>query len=61
MHGHEATHSTPRWVRVSGITIVLLLLLTAGLHLIGGNLPGHAFGGHGNHASPSSAAERGPQ
>lgn len=60
-HGHGSTHSTPRWVKVFGITVIVLLLLFVGLHVIGRSLLGHAFGGHGDHVPPSSATEHGLQ
>jgi hypothetical protein len=56
MHGHGPTHSSPRWVKVFGITVIVLLLLFIGLHLIGGSLLGHTFG-----APPSSATDHGMQ
>jgi hypothetical protein len=57
MHDRGSTHSTPRWVKMAGITVIALLLLFGGLHL----LLGHSLGGHGDHAPPSSAAENRPQ
>ena len=42
MHGHGSPYSTSRWVKVFGIAVIALLLLAAGLHLIGRAL----FGGH---------------
>ena len=42
MHGHGSPPNTPRWVKVFGITVIALLVLAAGLHLIGRAL----FGGH---------------
>ncbi len=44
--------STPRWVKVFGITALVLLLLFAILHLTGL---------HGGHTPASSARERGGQ
>ena len=58
---HRLSTATPRWVKVFGITVVALLLLFIGLHLIGRSFPGHGFGEHGNHALHSSAAEHGHQ
>lgn len=56
--GDRATASTPRWVKVSGIIVVLLLLLVS-LHLIGRSFLGHTLGGHGGDAPRSSATEHG--
>jgi hypothetical protein len=42
MHGHGSTPNTPRWVKVFGIRVIALLMLAAGLHLVGRAL----FGGH---------------
>ena len=53
---HRSSTATPRWVKVFGITVVALLLLFIGLHLIGGSLLGHTFG-----APPSSATDHGMQ
>jgi len=60
MHDHESTHSTPRWVKLTGIIVITLLLLFGSLHVIGRSLLGHAFGGHGDHAPHSRATEHGP-
>jgi hypothetical protein len=60
MHERRPTDRTPRWVKAIGI-VALALLLFVGMHLIGGSLLGHALGGHGDHAPPSSAAEHPPQ
>ena len=38
--------STPRWVKMFGITAVVLVLLFAGLHLTG-NIPSHMPGSSG--------------
>jgi hypothetical protein len=61
MHDHESTHSTPRWVKMTGIIVIALLLLFGSLHVIGRSLLGHTFGGHGDLAPHSGATERGPQ
>jgi len=42
--GRGSTTSTPRWVYVLGIIVVVLVLLFVILHLTGGGLGGH--GGH---------------
>jgi hypothetical protein len=46
-----STHSTPRWVKGIGIMVIILVLLFASLHLVGRGIPGHAFGGHGDHTA----------
>ena len=61
MHGDGSTHNTPRWVKEIGIIVIALLLLFASLHLIGRSLLGHAVGGHGDRAPPTSATEHGPR
>ena len=38
----DADPGTPRWVYVSGIVAVVLVLLFVGLHLAGGGFRGHA-------------------
>jgi hypothetical protein len=48
----ESPPGTPRWVKVFGITAIVLVLLFAGLHLTG-NVPTHMPG--------SSGAEQGMQ
>jgi hypothetical protein len=48
MHGHEASQGMPRWVKVTGIVVIALLLLFVSLHLIGRRLLGPTFGGHGD-------------
>ena len=58
---HRRGTATPRWVKMFGITIIVLLLLFIGLHLVGGSFPGHGFGEHRDHALHSSAAEHGHQ
>jgi hypothetical protein len=60
MQDRGSAHSTPRWVKMAGIIVVALLLLFGSLHLIGGELLGHALGGHGNQAPPSSVTEHEP-
>ena len=57
MHERGPTDHTPRWVKVTGIMALTLLLLFVGLHVVDTSLLGHALGGHGNHAPPSGAAE----
>ena len=57
MPGRGSTHSTPRWVKMTGISVIALLLLFGSLHVIGRSLLGHALGGHGDQAPPSSATE----
>jgi hypothetical protein len=54
---HGSAHRTPRWVKLAGIIVVVLLLLFSSLHLIGRSFLGHALGGHGSQALPSSATE----
>ena len=61
MQGAGSTHRRPRWVKVTGIMVITLLLLFVGLHLIGMSLLGHVSGGHGDHAPLPSATERGMQ
>jgi hypothetical protein len=61
MRDHGSAQSTPRWVIVIGIMVIVLLLLFVGLHLVGRSLLGHALGGHGDQAPPSSATEHGMQ
>lgn len=45
-----STTSTPRWVKVFGIIVIVLLLLFVILHLTGGGFSGHRppieHGGH---------------
>ena len=54
MHHRGSPHSTPRWVKLFGIIVITLLLLFVSLHFVGRSLLGHALGGHGDHAPPSS-------
>jgi hypothetical protein len=61
VQGYEPTHDTPRWVKVFGIVVIVLVLLSVSLHLVGGGLPGHALGGHGGHAPRSTTTEHGAQ
>jgi len=56
---HRPDTATPRWVKAFGITVIVLLLLFIGLHLVGGSFAGHGFDEHGDHALHSGAAERG--
>ncbi len=48
--GHEATASTPRWVKVFGIIALALALLVGLMLLVGGGRHGP-----GRHASPADA------
>ena len=48
---------TPRWVKVFGIIVIVLVLLFVILHL-SGNSP---FGGPGGHTRPSRVTEHGVQ
>jgi hypothetical protein len=61
MQGAGSTHRRPRWVKLTGILAIALLLLFVGLHLIGMRLLGHVPGGDGDHAPPPSATEHGMQ
>ena len=61
MCDRESTQSTPRWVMAIGITAIVLLLLFGSLLLFGRSLVGHALGGHGDQAPPSSVLGHGPQ
>lgn len=47
--------STPRWVKVLGIIVIVLVLLFGILHLTGNSL------GPGDHIPPSSVIEYDPQ
>ena len=47
----ESPPGTPRWVKVLGIALVMLLLAFAGLHLTG-NVPMHMAGESGVHGMP---------
>jgi hypothetical protein len=40
-HGRGSPPSTPRWVKVSGIIVIALILLFVILHLTGLGLGGH--------------------
>lgn len=44
----EAMTGTPRWVIVSGIVVLILIVAFAAFHLAGGGLGGHIppMGGH---------------
>ena len=61
MHDRELAHSTPRWVKATGITAIAVLVLFVGLHLSGMSLLGHVSGGNGDHAPHSGATEHGLQ
>lgn len=58
-----STISTPRWVKLSGIIVVILALLVAGLMLFGDRLGGHGPGRHtpGADTSLPSVTEHGMQ
>jgi hypothetical protein len=58
-----STISTPRWVKLSGIIVIILTLLVAGLMLFGDRLEGHGPGRHkpGGDPPPSSVTEHGMQ
>jgi hypothetical protein len=60
-HAHGTTHSVPRWAKGFGISVIILVLLFIGLHVIGMSLLGPLSGGHGDHILPSGATERGMQ
>jgi hypothetical protein len=60
-HHRGSTHSTPPWVKVTGVMVGALLLFFVAPHLVGLGHLGHRFGGHGDHGGQSSATERGPQ
>jgi len=51
-----STILTPRWVKVFGITVIVLVLLFGILHLTGNSL-----GGPGGHTPPYSVTEHGVQ
>jgi hypothetical protein len=53
-----STSSAPRWVKVSGIITVVLVLLFVIMHLTGHGLGGHTPGGH---TPPSSVTGHGAQ
>jgi hypothetical protein len=57
MHGDGSTHRTPRWMKLTGIMVIALLLLFVGLHLVGMSLLGHVSRGRGDYAPPPGAAE----
>jgi len=59
MHDRDASQGTPRWVKMTGIVTVALLLLFASLHLIGRRLLDPTLGGHGDDAVDSGAAPHG--
>ena len=44
--GRGSPPSTPRWVKVSGIIVIALILLFVILHLMGLGFGGHGLGGH---------------
>jgi hypothetical protein len=46
--GHPPTTSTPRWMKVIGISIIALVVLVVILLLTGGGLGGHGPGMHTN-------------
>jgi hypothetical protein len=57
MHDHGSTSGTPRWMKMIGFTVIVLLLLFASLHVIGRNSLGDAFGGHADHTPHAGATE----
>jgi hypothetical protein len=60
----ESTNGTPRWVKVSGLVAVLLLVFLLVIALLtGGHGPGrHALSGHaGGETQPSGVATRAVQ
>lgn len=59
MQDRDASEGTPRWVKVTGIVTIVLLLLFTSLHLIGRGLLGPMLGGHGDDAVDSGGAEHG--
>jgi hypothetical protein len=48
--------ATPRWVKVTGIIFIVLVLLVIVLHLTG-----YSPGGPGSHSMPMSVVEHGAQ
>ena len=42
---NEQVHKTPRWVKVSGVVAVVLIVAFAVLHLAGGGFRHHHFPG----------------
>ena len=59
MQDRDASEGAPRWVKVTGIVTIVLLLLFTSLHLIGRGLLGPTLGGHGDGAVDSGGAEHG--
>ncbi len=59
--GYGSTYATPRWVKMFGIVVIVLVLLFISLHLVGGGLLGHTMGGHGGYAPRPTATELGAQ
>lgn len=58
----DATSGPPRWVKVFGITAVVVLVLVVIMLLAGGHNPGrHSGSGRGGHAPPSRLTNRGGQ
>ena len=56
MHDRDASQGAPRWVKMTGIAAIALLLFFASLHLIGRRLHGPTLGGHGDDESDSGGA-----
>ena len=57
--GRRPTPGTPRWVKVSGIIALVLVLVFLVLLLTGNHGPGrHSSGVVGGHAPPLSVTER---
>lgn len=59
MHESDPSEGTPRWIKMTGIVTVALLLLFASLHLIGRRLLGPTLGWHGDGAVDSGGAAHG--
>jgi len=60
MDNRRSSYVTPRWVKVFGI-VVIVVLLSVGIHLIGMSFFGHAFGGHAGNAPSPGVHEHGRQ
>lgn len=55
----EVITGPPRWVQVFAIVVLVLVLLFAMLHLIGGGPGRHMPGGTDGHRAPSTSTVRG--
>jgi hypothetical protein len=53
----EPAHTTPRWVKIFGVVVIVFAALMAILHLTGNNFGGHAIFDH--HLSSSRGTARG--